>query len=58
MLNFFWHEQDAYSLTSLGFIWTHQQRPFTAQCVMVDCEGKETYPGIGGVCADWPERYA
>jgi hypothetical protein len=34
-LNWFWHENDSYTLTSKGFIWTFPGRRVTPLCVIV-----------------------
>ncbi len=37
--NWFWHENDSYTLTSKGFIWTFPGKEITPSCVMVMPEG-------------------
>ena len=34
-LNYFWHENDSYTVTSKGYIWAYPGRPLTNNCVMV-----------------------
>lgn len=34
-LNYFWHENDTYTLTSKGFIWAYPGKPLTEFSVMV-----------------------
>jgi hypothetical protein len=34
-LNYFWHENDSYTLTSKGYIWAFPGKPLTDRCVMV-----------------------
>ena len=34
-LNYFWHEQDDYTLTSQGMIWTYPYKPVTNKSVVV-----------------------
>ena len=37
-LNFFWHQEDDYTLTSAGVIWTYPGIEFNNQCVIVVLE--------------------
>ena len=37
-LNFFWHQEDDYTLTSAGVIWTYPGMEFNHQCVIVVLE--------------------
>ena len=34
-LNYFWHENDSYTLTSKGYIWAYPGKALTDRCVMV-----------------------
>lgn len=58
-LNFFWHENDAHTLTSQGYIWTYPNRPLTKHSIMLmpewhdttldNTQGADCY----GICSDW-----
>lgn len=58
-LNFFWHQEDDFTLTSQGFIWTFPGRPLTKHSVMVMPEWHdETLTKVGehdcyAVCSDF-----
>lgn len=34
-INYFWHENDSYTLTSKGYIWAYPGKSLTTSCVMV-----------------------
>ena len=34
-LNYFWHEEDHYTITSMGYIWAHPKSLLFDQCIMV-----------------------
>lgn len=60
--NFFWHENDQYTLTSFGFIWTFPGKYLTDQSIMVvpefydatlECTQNVTCYGI---CSDYVEK--
>jgi hypothetical protein len=56
-LNFFWHEEDRFTLTSKGHIWTYPGQPFTSRSVIVDLstDNLQKYQNIPyGVCTDYP----
>lgn len=57
-LNYFWHQEDHYTLTSHQFIWAYPGLPVTANSVqvlpeMVDPELKNIDPNCHGICSDW-----
>lgn len=62
-LNFFWHENDCYTLTSKGFIWIYPGQDLVSNSIIVlpelsnFCSIIQT-DKIRGVCTDWPLRYA
>lgn len=60
-LNYFWHENDAYTLTSLGYIWAFPGKPLSKWSVMVMPE--YVNPGLTdldfncfGICSDYIAR--
>lgn len=57
-LNYFWHENDDYTLTSKGFIWAYPRKEPMGSCIMVMPEKKwsveeliKFYPY--GICTDY-----
>jgi hypothetical protein len=61
--NFFWHENDDYTLTSKGYIWTYpgKEIPYPSRAIAVMPEFNDhDYHDVrtfNGVCTDFPERY-
>ncbi len=52
-LNVFWHEKDAYTLTSKGFIWTYPHKRVCEKSVIVAPNAKYIkFQPCYGVCAD------
>ena len=41
-LNYFWHENDTYTLTSQGIIWAYPDKTLNTQCVMVMPEWQDS----------------
>lgn len=60
--NFFWHENDQYTLTSFGFIWTFPGKDLTNQSIMVMPEHVDISLNntknitCYGICSDYVER--
>ncbi|WP_396189351.1 hypothetical protein [Flavobacterium sp.] len=58
-LNFFWHENDAHTLTSQGYIWTYPEQKLTRHSIMLMPEWAdrtlENTQGVNcyGICSDW-----
>jgi hypothetical protein len=55
-LNGFWHQEDDYTLTTKGYIWTYPNRPTSSQSILVDfSQGsvQETLRVLAGFCKDW-----
>ena len=54
-LNFFWHQQDDFTLTSKGYIWTFPGKSVCNKSVIVDKDRDWKYKGYKchGVCTDW-----
>ena len=56
--NYFWHDNDDYTLTSNGFIWAYTGRKLTKNSICVLPE-KADYKEINcaGICSDFIEKY-
>ena len=55
IFNFFWHENDKFTLTSKLFIWTYPNQPFKKSRILVNLglpSGYITSGDIAGVCSD------
>lgn len=60
--NYFWHQNDDYTLTSGNKIWTYPGQPYTPRSIVVmpeSCMSKENLPNLiaydcYGVCTDYP----
>lgn len=60
-LNFFWHQEDEYTLTSQGDIWAYPGKPINRDCIQVmpewdDPEFKNLNFDCLGICSDWVEK--
>jgi hypothetical protein len=54
-LNYFWHENDRYTLTSKGYVWSLEgNTDIIKESIMVDLSGKKSCHNILGVCTDYP----
>jgi hypothetical protein len=54
---FFWHENDRFTLTSNGFIWTYPNEELSKKSIIVDLMGNNVYNDVYGVCTDYTEKY-
>ena len=60
--NFFWHEEDAYTLTSNGYIWAYPGEELSPECICVMPEINFSINkikdlkniSIAGICTDYP----
>lgn len=53
-LNVFWHEEDKFTLTSQGFIWTYPHNTICSKSVIVCSDSKYSkYQDCYGVCSDF-----
>lgn len=60
--NYFWHEKDAYTLTSQLFIWSYPGQKLSSKCILVMPEWKIDLKqisslklkNIAGICTDYP----
>jgi hypothetical protein len=59
-INCFWHQDDDFTLTSKGFIWTYPNKQVTSRSVIV-LQNKENIDPfkkyIYGICTDYPIFY-
>jgi len=59
--HFFFHQRDAYTLTSSRYIWTFpgEQTTNTSRCIVVTPELLKVYlyKNAAGICTDFPEHY-
>jgi hypothetical protein len=55
-LNYFWHQEDDYTLTSQGFIWTYPGKDVGHKSVIVDLEPSTIDYKAYGVCSDWEKH--
>ena len=56
ILNYFWHENDTYTLTSKGYIWTYPNKTTDKNCIIV-LNGTNHPPKCFGICSDFPVKY-
>ena len=59
--NFFWHQEDDYTLTSLGYIWAYPGKKLTNNsiCVLPERANYDTLSiqSSKGVCTDYVYKY-
>jgi hypothetical protein len=56
-LRYFWHENDRFTLTSNGYIWTYPNEPVTSKSIIVDLESVDfsKYGDVPyAICTDYP----
>ena len=56
-LNYFWHQEDNFTLTSKGYIWTYPGNVIGDNSVIVDNEKKVSAYKCFGLCSDYVEMY-
>jgi hypothetical protein len=52
----FWHQEDDFTLTSKGFIWTYPDKKLTKNSIAVLknlSHNKTKIPECAGICSDW-----
>ena len=60
--NYFWHQEDDFTLTSKQYIWTYPGKPYTNQSVIVTPEWNEPdwdtlrVTDCYGICTDYVEK--
>ena len=55
--NYFWHEEDRFTITSSGFIWTYPGNVVGGNSVIVDNNKTITEYSCYGVCSDYISLY-
>jgi len=57
-IHYFWHQDDKFTLTSEGFIWTYPKKSlyYNSICVLPEL-GYEGEFNCYGICSDYIERY-
>lgn len=50
---FFWHQNDDFTLTSNGYIWTYPGKNVTSKSIIVDLNLENKYIDVYGVCTDY-----
>jgi hypothetical protein len=51
---FFWHQEDDFTLTSNGYIWTYPGKNVTEKSIIVDLNLDYKYNNVYGICTDYP----
>ena len=53
-IHYFWHEQDSYTITSKGYIWSHVGMPISsyAVCVLPEQTNQSDFKDSLGICSD------
>ncbi len=56
---YFWHQEDHYTLTSNGYIWTYPGKKLSKKsiCVLPELNKKKLLKSISGICSDFIEKY-
>lgn len=53
-LNYFWHQEDSFTLTSQGYIWTYPKNRVTLSSILVDLDNSNPDNVFAlGVCSDY-----
>ena len=55
--HYFWHQDDKFTITSKGYIWTYPGNVVGNNSVIVDNEKKVSDYKCYGVCSDYIEMY-
>ena len=58
-INYFWHQEDDFTITSSGYFWTYPGKQLTTNSIAVMPETKE-FENIEiafGICSDYIEKY-
>ena len=57
-LNIFWHQDDDFTLTSKGYIWTYPGKPLTENSIAVKPEkNNDNVKKVLGICSDFVVDY-
>lgn len=58
-LNYFWHERDTVTLTSLGFIWAYVgKQPIKNSIAVMPEINNDDISECVGICSDFPTKYS
>lgn len=60
LIHCFWHQEDDYTITSRGYIWTYPGKQLTSNSICVMPELSKEVPDlskIAGICSDHLSRY-
>lgn len=56
-LNYFWHEEDKFTLTSRGYIWTYPNNLISNNSVLVSLSDLIPNEDCYGICSDYVEKF-
>jgi hypothetical protein len=59
-LNYFWHQDDDFTLTSRNIIWTYPGKQFSENSIIVKLDYEANYinkSNLFGICSDYIEKY-
>ena len=56
LLHWFWHEEDAMTITNKGFIWSYP-KIYVKDCIVVELNRVDLPSKVKGVCTDVPLLY-
>ncbi len=51
--NYFWHQEDDFTLTSKGFVWTFPGKEVGVKSILVDLNGDNIDQECYGICSDY-----
>ena len=51
--NYFWHQDDDFTLTSRGYVWTYPGKEVGVKSVLVDLNGDNIDQECYGICSDF-----
>ena len=56
--HYFWHQEDDYTITSKGFIWTYPSKKLLSNsiCVLPETTSYKSFECLG-ICSDFIEKY-
>ena len=57
--NFFWHQEDDFTITSNGYIWTYPNKHLTKHsiCVLPEIFNQKVPKYVAGICSDYISDY-
>ena len=57
LVHCFWHQEDDFTLTSRGYIWTYPDMPLCEKSICVQPEEDIKLPPVAGICSDFIGKY-